>query len=340
MNKTLWFAAMFGLVACSNDGKGDSGADGGGDGGSSACDIQATNFLPGDASAHYRDDIGWTLSAADASASISLSDSGGTDVGGSTWTADDGKVYFTPDSPLTPSTSYTSVISFCDGGGSESHDFSTSDVGTPVSCDLTGRGYRVALGQANFVEPAALGGLIGSLLEQDILLGVEAVADTELTMLGAISVDAGGKQDYCNPSIAFPPAEFSNPTVQIGPQDTTIDAAGVQVTINGLEMTGDFAPDCSYFGGGTLSGELDARDLAVLLADLTGSEDPAVACSTLEGFGVTCGPCASDGEPFCVSIVANQITAESDADSTVECVPDVDCHTSCPDAGGVTACEC
>ncbi len=349
MKKTLWLMAALSLAACDSSSKGDTGAsgsdgadgaDGGDDGGEVTCDIVATNAAPGDAPAYYKDDIAWSISAADASATVTVTDASGAAVSGTTYADDAGTtIYFDPDDNLTPSTAYTTTISLCDGVGTTSHDFTTSEAGTPIDCDLTGLGYRVNLGEANFVEPAALGGLIGSVLEQDILIAVEAQTDSELAIIGAISESAGSGQDYCEPTIPFPAAAFDNPSVQIGPADTTISAAGTEVTIRNFELGGDFASDCSAFVGGTLSGELDARDLAPLLADVTGSDDPAVACATLEGFGVTCIPCSSDGEPFCVTIIANEIEAGSDASSSVECVPDADCHENCADAG-LTTCAC
>lgn len=353
MMKKIWLVAALGLMACSDSDKGDSGATGsdgsdgadgadGGDGdGGTDCTVVASNTTPGDALAHYRDDIAWSLSEADASASVTLMDASGAEVAGSSWADEAGTtVYFTPDAPLSPSSDYSTMVTYCDGAGSDTQDFSTSEVGTPVDCDLTTQGYRVSLADATFVEPATLGSLIGGLLEQDLLMQPVSASETEINIIAAISTGIGESQDYCNPSIEFPPAAFDNPTVSIGPEDTPIDAAGVTITINQLELIGDFSPDCQGFGGGELKGELDARDLAELLEDLTGSTDPQVACDTLAGFGVTCGSCSSDGEPFCVTIIAEDIEATTDASSGVECVPDEDCHAGCPDATSTVTCTC
>jgi hypothetical protein len=339
MTKSIWFVAALGLAACSGKGSEDT-AGGGGDGtDGGGCQVTVSNAVPGDGSttAYAQADIEWAISEADSSATITVTDASGGAVSGTTAASEDGlTIRFTPDSPLAASTSYTTQISVCNGGGGGTASFTTSDLGSPIACDLVGRGYRVSLASARFVEPAALGGLIGSALEQDILIGVASLDGSTIVMEGAISTTAGGPQDYCDPTIAFPPAEFADPYVQIGPQDTTISAAGVDITIGSLELSGAFASDCSYFGGGELSGELDARVLAPLLAELVGSDDPDQACTLLSSFGVTCEACSSDGAPYCASILADQIVAQSDSSSTVECVSDSDC-SGCESGNG---CPC
>ena len=42
--------------------------------------------------------------------------------------------------------------------------------------------------------------------------------------------------------------------------------------------------------------------------------------------------CASDGESYCIEILADQLTA-NEMDSTLECVAESDCHESCDTVG-------
>ena len=95
-------------------------------------------------------------------------------------------------------------------------------------------------------------------------------------------------------------------------------------------ISGTFAADGSYFGGGTLLGELDVRKLAPLLEDLIQSDDPAEACGLLLGFGVTCEACSSDSEPFCVALEVDSLTAD-DTGKAIEpkTAEDVEVDESC-----------
>ena len=83
--------------------------------------------------------------------------------------------------------------------------------------------------------------------------------------------------------------------------------AGYNIEIADLEITGTMAADGSYFGGGTLAGSIDTRPLAPLLDD---SGDPNAICALAINFGAACEACPADGEPYCLTLVADQIIAE------------------------------
>jgi hypothetical protein len=229
---------------------------------------------------------------------------------------------------LAPSTAYTVNISVCDGGANGSAAFTTSSLGAPVTVDLSGSTFVVNLAESRFVQPAGVADLLLGSLENNILVGVSTASDTSIEMIGAIDADGSGVQDYCTPSIPFPTATFDNPSFQVGPADTTLNVAGVSITINGLSISGAFSADGSYFGGGRLEGQLDARTLAPLLGDLLGVTDPDEVCGLLIGFGVTCGACDSDGAAYCVDVLADQITATAQGASLV-CIDEEDCHSEC-----------
>ena len=229
-----------------------------------------------------------------------------------------------------------------DGGDSGSDD--GGDDGTvpdePVECDLTGHGYRLDLAGATWIEPAGVGGLLGSFLEDDLMVGVVAASGTTLNLEMALSDGAGGPQNYCLPTIPFPPADFSgDPAFAVGPADTTIAVAGTEVTIRNLELTGWFSRDCSDINDSHLEGQIDVRDLSSLLEGITGSSDPGVACSTLAAFGASCTTCVADGEPYCLDMELEDLGGVEDGESSVECVPDSDCHAMCADGDG-SECSC
>ena len=334
MGRNTLLVAMIGLAACNGDKDGDSGelVDPG-----NPCTVEVSSTVPSaDAvDAYFRADIEFHLSEADETATLSLTDAGGAAVDGTSWLSEDGTVvYFTPSEALTPSSSYTATLDMCqdkDDPKAPSIGFMTSALGESVDCDLTGRTFLVDLANARFVKPEGVAELLLGQLEDDILMGVMAESDTEVEMLGAIG--SGDGQDYCTPTIDFPVADYTAaPYFSVGPQDTSISAAGYDIEISSLMISGTFASDCSNFGGGVLGGELDARLLGVLLGELVGTEDPDEICTLLTGFGVTCGACASDGESYCIEILADQLTA-NEMDSTLECVAESDCHESCDTVG-------
>ena len=344
MTRISWISKLaavgaLSLVACSGD-KGDSAAGEGEGEGEGECSIPFTHANPaaGQSDWYYKAALEVELSEADATAAITVTDAGGAAVDGSVSFSEDGATaYFTPSADLAPSTQYTLDVSVCSGDGGGSIGFSTSDLGTPLTCDLSGDTFRVNLADARFLKPAGVAALLLDALEDDIMVGVQTMGDTELEMLGALSDGLGGGQNLCYPSIPFPPASFDDPAFLVGPADTTLNVAGVELEISNLAISGAFASDCSYFGGGELSGELDARVLGPLLGDLLDVTDPDEICGLLVTFGVTCGACGSDGEPYCADILADQIEA-SNAAITLSCVSLEECHPSCPTSGDNPEC--
>jgi hypothetical protein len=330
MNCAFGILAALTIVGCSSGGK-DSGGSGGADGTTNTgCTVDFETYpASGATDWYFQSPVEAVLSEADATATITLSGPDG-DVAGSVSIVDDTRVIFTPDADLTPSTEYSMSVSLCDGASGSSITFSTSELGLPVECDLKGKSYRVDLLSARFIQPdPSIASLLFEQLSDDILLGVSEVGDGELSMLGALSNGTGGQQNYCYPSIDFPTAAtFNDPVFTVGPADTTLEVAGEPITISNLSISGAFAPDCTYFGGGKLQGELDARLLAPLVADLIGEDDPTEICNFLVTFGVTCGECSSDGQPFCADVEVDQIAASSTG-VALSCVSEEECHPAC-----------
>jgi hypothetical protein len=346
MTRYAILLAPLALLGCNGDkddsGSANDGADGA-DGG--ACTVELSAGYPADGSsdAYYRSDIEFNLSEEDSSASLSLEGPDGAVSGTSAArTNADGtfSVVFTPDASLTPSTNYTANAEACNGDASGSISFTTSGLGTATDCDPTGETYILDLANARFLEPAGVADLLLGQLEDDIMVGVESKTDNSIQMVGAIG--NGGTQDYCNPTIPFPEADFEDPYFVIGPEDASLSVAGVTVEISQLRISGDISSDCTYIGGAVMSGELDARVLAPLVGELLGgSDDPDEVCTLLINFGVTCGACASDGKDYCVDILADQINGDGGGTS-ISCVDEEECHASCSTStcGDTSAGEC
>lgn len=326
MKRIAWMIpglALATVIGC-NGSKDDTGGDGmTGDGGTGtgSCEVEVDGTFPadGEAGAYYRTTIEFELSDPDPTGtpSVTVTDAGGAEVAGTTALNDDGDVViFTPSTPLSASTSYTATLDYC--AGTPSISFTTSSLGGALSADIVGNAYVIDLDGADFVEPAGVADLLLGQLENSILLGVTSTSPS-LEMIGAISVDGGTDQDMCNETIPFPSADFSeSPYFEMGPADTTISVAGYDISILQLSVSGTFASDGSYFGGGTLAGELDARLLAPLVGELLGTEDPDEICGVVAGFGVSCETCSSDSQPYCLAIYVRDITASSLGASLVE----------------------
>jgi hypothetical protein len=303
MHRSL-FLLPFLLTACPAD-KADDTA--GTDTDPEGCDVEIDETIPtsGAIDADYRASVEFHLSDPDPTATATSS------VAGTSWrNADNDIVYFTPDAALAPSTPYTVSLTYC--AGTADLAFSTSSLGTSISDPegtLKDKTFELLLGDARIVEPDGIGSVLSSYLTQAILVGVVSV-DTDIQMMGAIGKEdvSPAAQDYCDPTIPFPSADFSQqPFFQIGPETTTLAVAGYEITIEDLAISGTFAADGSYFGGGELSGTIDTRPLAPLLDD---SGDEGAICELAVSFGAACENCPSDGQPFCLTLVADQIQAD------------------------------
>lgn len=286
------------LTACGGTKTDDTAAEG--------CGVNVTS-LPTDGSvnAYYRGNVEFTLSGEDSTAQIET-----TIPGTQVRSADGLRVIWQLSAPLATNTAYDATLHYC--GGDATIHFTTSALGTPLTDPqaLVGTTYAVDLTQARITDPPGIGVYLAGFLTSDILIEVTAVSDIEIDMLGAIAIPkvTPPQQNFCDPSIPFDTADFSEaPYFELGPQDTNLVVAGVEVDIEDLLIGATFAADGSYFDGGVLSGTIDTRPLAVLV-DKSGNPD--AICAIARNFSSDCAPCASDGEPYCLTLVADQIFAE------------------------------
>lgn len=327
-NKNIAVFATLALFAC-NGGKDTAGDDT--TGGDPTCDITASAEYPidGQADVYYRSAIEFELSDVDDTATIAVADSSGAAVSGSVSFEDDGElVVFTPDSALSSSTSYTATLTWC--GGEAAIGFTTSELGGEAA-DVTGKTYVVDITSGRFVEPAGVGDLLGGLLENSILLGVTSVDGSSVSFRGAISETGNTNQDTCTPTLDdFPSADYSNPYFELAADSLDLAVAGFELSIASINISGTFAPDGSYFGGGILAGQLDARDLVDLLKEQELANNEDEICDLLLGFGVACEAC-SDGAEYCASILVDQLVAV-EQDSEVAQVTQEDCFEGCADS--------
>lgn len=297
------------------------------------CGVEIDDTYPvlNAADVYYLSNLVVELSDPDDTATLTLLDGSGAEVAG-TVSVDDDTLIFDPTDALAPSTSYTLQVTYC--SGSADIAFTTSALGSALEGgneSIVGKTYALDISSGTFVEPAGVGDLIGGLLENNILIGVKSIENDQMAIRGAISVASTTDQDYCTSTLEdFPPADFStSPYFEIPKEDVTLSVAGFTATIFGLAVTGTFAPDGSYFGGASLEGELDARQILPLLGDAgLDAETPEDVCGLLLGFGVQCVECQSDSEPLCVRLVVDRLVAE-ETGNELGLVCDSECHASC-----------
>lgn len=311
------------LSACGGD---DDTNDTSGDTNTTGCTSSIIDFFPTDGAAdvYYRTSVEFTFDVVDGSETISVSQ-GGTDVAGTT-TVEGTRVIFTPDSPLMAATTYDVSVGWCKGPTTLS--WSTSDVGDVADeSTLPGSAYSLDIGNGRFVEPAGVGDIIGSLLEQEVLIGVTAADAMSISMMGALG-DGNGMQDMCTESFDFPvAADFSeNPYFSIESDSLALDISGVAVTIDDLRISGAFSADGSYIAGATLQGTLDVN----ILADLVG-EDP---CGLLLQFGVPCEECSDGSGAHCLSVLVDDMQADRVDGLMLETVTTADVEANC--SGGTS----
>ena len=329
---TLIALASFGCTNGKDSGVGDTDISG--------CDITAAAEYPidGQADAYYRANVEFELSDPDDTASITVTDATGAEVAGAVTLEDDGElVVFTPSAPFASATTYTATLSWC--GGDASIGFTTSELGGDLTADLTGKTYNIDITSGRFVEPAGVGDLLGGLLEQTILFGVTEVTDSTISFRGAISLEGSTEQDTCTPSLDdFPAADLEGPYFNLAADELALSVAGFEINIDSIAISGTFAPDGSYFGGGELEGELDARDIGPLLKGQIDDTSPDAVCELLIGFGVACQPCSSDGESYCATILVDQLIGAEQSGEVAQ-ILESDCAEGCADSCDNAECE-
>lgn len=301
-----------------------------------ACTVEIDETFPadGETNAYYRGAIEFHLSDPDPTATLSVDGVTGT----SSLNEDGDVVTFTPSAPLAPSTTYSASLSYCRGDATVS--FTTSGLGGTIAdpSDLNGRVYNLDLQaeDVRIVIPEGVGSVLESYLDVTLFIQVSEANGSELSMFGAVANEDASAQDYCSPTLDFPTASFTEaPYFEVGPQTTTIAVAGYTVTIDDLFISGTFAADGSYWGGGVLAGSVDTRPLVDLVEE--GGEDGAI-CEIVSGFGVACEICPGDGQPYCLSIKAIGLGGDEVTTTTLEEITQSDCHEMCPDSAANPEC--
>ena len=313
--------ALLMLVACS--GKDSDTGPSGDDTAPPDCEAIAVEADPADGAddVYYRGSVTFTLDAADDTAVVSVEGPDGAVDGASAW-ADAQSVVWTPSAPLAPDTSYTATLAYA--CGEESATWTTSSTGTPVvEADIVGGSWLLDFGSGVFTEPGDIGDVVQSNLRVDMLLGVVDISGDTVTIRGAPAAEDGSGQDACAPSLEFPePADFSaNPYFSAGTEEATITAQGFSMTLRGMTLSGDFAPDGQEVQGIALVGEMVEDEVEGLV------------CPFVDALGVPCYPCDGLEGYLCLPIAAEQLVATRVEGVTLETITegDVRSNEACED---------
>ena len=263
--------------------------------------ILYTDPEDGSSDVHYRTRIEVAFTEPVDLVSIELAGDGGT-VAGELERDETGTVAsFDPygDDPWThlePAAAYVASIAWT-GHDPVNLSFSTSDVGLAVDPeDLEGHDYLVDLLSGEFVEPPGVGPLLSQYMGDVFpILHVLAVDDEA----GTIEFGLG----ECEQSAV---GEWHNPHLRLGPTTLILFIEGIEAEITDVFLAGDFTPDGSRLVEGSLEGLFDTRFIDVLIDPGAGE---GAACDLLESLGIECLPCPSDGEFYCLRMVAEGFVA-------------------------------
>ncbi len=331
-------------VLCRNsedDGEADADADTDSDTDTDTdCDIEIRETWPssGSTDAFYRNPLEVQFNKPhDGSASISVDGVSGT----SDFNDDRTLLTFDHDG-LQPKTDYQAQVTYC--RGTATWDFTTSELGEPLTTSLVGKVYSANVGSGRIVEPPGVGAALSPYLEDELLIEVLQVQGTVIRGLGAATdPDSPGTQDMCAPTFELPIGDFSaSPYLEAGPAgELTIGFAGEPVTLEDVETSGAFAADGSFFGGGTAQGTIDTRPLVPLIFD--DEDDPSALCDFMRGFGVSCVACSDGTGDYCLAMHVVDMVLDQVA-TDLESIALENCHEDCPDTwqndGSLTNPDC
>jgi hypothetical protein len=336
------------MMACGSgssrakDGPADGASDGApnttpGDGGSTpgspgtdepddGCGVTVVGLVPGDGDSHYyRDPLLVQLSDADPTATLTLTGSEGEVLPGAL-DHDDRVVLFTPDQPLAPDTDWLASLTWC--GGTTDIAFRTSSFGQPTADCAEGGAWVLSLDEGQVQSPGSLTPYVLGSLEEHLVVGLVEVEGETAAMRISWSRGTGGTQDFCRATTDVDAATWADPHFETEPVDLLVNDEGGDIVLASSVLSGDISSDCATAGGVRLETQLDARRLGTRWNEALETDDPDAICIAFSGFGIDCGPCTTDGEPFCIDLKLAGIPGVV-APEGLECVAEDDCHRLC-----------
>ena len=301
----------------------------------------------GQSNFYFRDNIVFSMTEGAEQANISLQSADGSIIDGSTWLddqveeGDPMRIIFTPDEPLEPETEHVATLNYC--GKTPSVRFQTSMLGLPIENpdSLNGWTYTIDLSKARVAKPSNTAQALLTLVDNHLALQVNGLSNDTIDVTIAPTDADSGIQDTCIPSLhANMPNNFkAAPTFMVGPVDVPFSLAGYGIRLYDATATATFAADGSYFAGGTIAGNLDARDIVEALGnrDILPTDSPDTVCDIIANAKLPCTEC-QDGEPYCLFLEVRDVRGTL-SDSSIETVEELNCHIDCENSCDNSACE-
>jgi hypothetical protein len=291
-----------------------------------SCGVAIASVSPenGTTDFFYRNDIVVELTAVDPSAQIRLTGPQGEQLGVLSSEVDSTTLHFSPSDPLLSLSSYLISVETC--GGVFESEFSTSELGSPLTTDVTGNSYIFDLRTGTYIQPPTLGAMLSAIIEYNILIGVTSVATTQMTVRGGITLNDGMTQNFCNRTVENFPSVGYDGRATFSLENGTFElyVTGDPLTIHNFSMESTFLSDGSAMVESELWGQLDMRQLDEML-----TPNLQQLCDLLEVAGSICEACPTDGEPYCFDIEITQMTGVL-AEEAMGCVLGDKCHPKCP----------
>jgi hypothetical protein len=278
--------------------------------------------LDGATAVYYRDPLIVSFEGDGSSAAFTLTDAGGVETSfDAAWT--EGGVQAELATVLAANTTYTLTVDVC--GATSSSSFTTSSLGAPLTVtpeELLGRTYVFRLSEADITQPSFLDIVASSYLTVPLLISVTASDETTIDLIGGLGElenDGSYTQLTSEETWDFPAGDFSaQPYFEAYAESIVITFSGIDIPIEQFHLSGTFTADGSRIERGVGSGLGDSRNMGPLV--MREADDYGAICEIAAAAGVECEPC-SDGEPYCIYIVAEQITAEWEEGLTLVEVP-------------------
>jgi hypothetical protein len=178
---------------------------------------------------------------------------------------------------------------------------------------------------AYWVKPKGFGADIGSHVPQ-FLIGVEKGTGSDLTITLATATD--GVQDLCVPTTQVTASGADYPSIAIvasafpmriydSHADTYVSTTGHDVTFKNL-LPGNTDPSLAE-----LDATLDVAELYPLFWQVPDATKDAV-CATFASYDVSCETCAANGQPYCLTVQAVQMSA-TESSTPIQVVTNPSC---------------
>jgi hypothetical protein len=286
--------------------------------------------LPGATDAPTGSSVWVVLDEPVGDAAILLRDAAGEAVPGSPrWSGD--TLGFRPVPELQPNRSYAVEVWAC-GERVDGWNFRTGDAGTSLdACDPADRTYTLDLNHALWVDPPGMDDVLLGTFTTPVQVGVARMDGTAATL--HIGGAAEGTPQDCVPATAHD-ATLDGARLHMAAADRTLVLGDVYVEVQDMAVRADLARDCGALVGGTMTGTLDARQLAPAMGGAYGIASPTALCEALIGLQVQCQDCG-DGSPTCIPLEVQDLEgAAAEGTLPLQTPAELDADTMCQGAGG------